>query len=161
MHYPYGCAETGLRYRTWVAVNGRGTSAWSLKLSLPAAEQRTLERMAEALRSSEPRLVSMFAIFSRLTQNETWPRWEQLLPTTPAWLMWLTTIARRLPGGQTARGRRRWRQTLVLTNVAIVVGLLLALTGIYVHRTPACSAEHPRSAPVATALQSCAVAGAK
>jgi hypothetical protein len=117
--------------------------------------------MAEALRSSEPRLVSMFAIFSRLTQNETRPRWEQLLPTTPAWLMWLTTIARRLPGGQTARGRRCWLQTLVFTNVAIIVGLLLALTGIYIHGTPACSAEHPRSALIATAPQSCAVSGAK
>jgi hypothetical protein len=117
--------------------------------------------MAEALRSSEPQLVSMFAIFTRLTQNEAWPRWEQLLPATPGWLMWLATIMRRLPGGQTARGRRHWLQSLVLTNVAIVVGLLLALTGIYLHGAPACSAAHPRSALVATSRHSCPPSGAR
>jgi hypothetical protein len=116
--------------------------------------------MAEALRSSEPRLVSMFAIFTRLTQNETWPRWEQLLPATPVWLSWLTTIMRRLPGGQTALGRRRWLQTLVLANVAVVVGLLLALTGIYLHGSPACSAQHQRDAAVVNARQSCPLSGA-
>jgi len=129
-------------------------------MSLPAAELRTLERMAEALRSSEPRLVSMFAIFTRLTQNETWPRWEQLLPATPGWLRWLTTLMRRLPGGQTARGRRRWLQTLVLANVAVVVGLLLALTGSYLHGSPACSGQHPRAAALASPRQSCPLSDA-
>jgi hypothetical protein len=151
----------GLRYGSWVAVHGTETSPWSPRLSLPEAEQRTLERMAEALLSSEPRLVSMFAIFTRLTQNETWPRWEQLLPATPAWLLWLTTIAQRLPGGQTARGRRRWSQIMVLTNVAIAVGLLLALTGLYLHGSPACIAVPAHSALFATARQSCPLSGAK
>jgi hypothetical protein len=116
--------------------------------------------MAEALRSSEPRLVSMFAIFTRLTQNETWPRWEQLLPATPAWLMWLTSLVRKLPGGQTERGRRRRRQMLVLTHVAIAVGVLLALGGIYLHGSPACSTPHLGSALAATARQSCPLSGA-
>jgi hypothetical protein len=128
-------------------------------LSLPAAQERALERIAEALRSSEPRLASMFAIFTRLTQNESRPRREQLPSAVPAWLMWLTVTTRRLPGGQNERGRRCWRQTLILTPVAIVVGLLLALTGIYLHSSRACSAGQPRSTLVATARHSCPVSG--
>jgi uncharacterized protein involved in cysteine biosynthesis len=102
----------------------------------------------------------MFAIFTRLTQNETRPRWEQLLPATPAWLMWLTTIVRRLPGGQTKRGRRRLLRIVVLANVALAVGLVLAMTGIHLHGSPACSAQHPPSTLAMTARQSCPLSGA-
>jgi hypothetical protein len=129
-------------------------------LSLPAAQERALDSIAEALRSSEPRLASMFAIFTRLTQNETRPRWEQLLPANPAWLLWLTTLMRRLPGGQTKRGRRRWLQMVVLTQVAIAVGLVLALTGISPHGSPACSAQQPRSTLAVSGRQSCPLSGA-
>jgi hypothetical protein len=47
-------------------------------MSLPAAEQRVLNGMAEAMRASEPRLVSMFAMFTRLARNEAAPGQEQL-----------------------------------------------------------------------------------
>jgi hypothetical protein len=47
-------------------------------MSLPAAQQRVLDGMAEAMRASEPRLVSMFAMFTRLTTNEAAPGREQL-----------------------------------------------------------------------------------
>jgi len=102
----------------------------------------------------------MFAIFTRLTQNEARPRREQLPAATPAWLMWLSAFMRRLPGGQTERGRRRWRRMLVLTHVAIAAGLLFALTGIYVHGSPACSAQHSRLTLVASASRSCPLSGA-
>ena len=129
-------------------------------MSLPAGQQRTLDAIAEGLCTSEPKLASMFAIFTRLTQNEARPRREQLPAATPAWLMWLSAFMRRLPGGQTERGRRRWRRMLVLTHVAIAAGLLFALTGIYVHGSPACSAQHPRATAVASARQSCPLSGA-
>src|SRR6266571_5110339 len=37
-----------------------------LKMSLPACQQRALDRMEGALRASEPHLTSMYAVFARL-----------------------------------------------------------------------------------------------
>ncbi len=39
-------------------------------MSLPACQQRVLDRMEGALRDSEPRLTSMYAIFARLNAGE-------------------------------------------------------------------------------------------
>jgi hypothetical protein len=39
-------------------------------MSLPACQQRVLDRMEGALRASEPHLTSMYAIFSRLNAGE-------------------------------------------------------------------------------------------
>jgi hypothetical protein len=39
-------------------------------MSLPACQQRALDRMEGALRASEPQLASMYAIFSRLNASE-------------------------------------------------------------------------------------------
>ena len=39
-------------------------------MSLPAAQQRVLERMEGALQVSEPQLVSMFSIFTRINADE-------------------------------------------------------------------------------------------
>lgn len=39
-------------------------------MALPACQQRALDRMEGALRASEPRLVSMYAIFGRLNAGE-------------------------------------------------------------------------------------------
>jgi hypothetical protein len=79
-------------------------------MSLPACQQRALDRMEGALRASEPRLASMYAIFGRLNAGEP-------------------IGAERLP-----RKRLRWLQAgtamyaIVLVPVmfaAIVVGALL------------------------------------
>ena len=39
-------------------------------MSLPACQQRALDRMEGALRASEPHLASMYAIFGRLNAGE-------------------------------------------------------------------------------------------
>ena len=39
-------------------------------MSLPASQQRVLDRMEGALQASEPQLVSMFSIFSRINADE-------------------------------------------------------------------------------------------
>src|SRR6266702_8257538 len=41
-----------------------------LKMSLPACQQRALDRMEGALRASEPHLTSMYAVFARLNAGE-------------------------------------------------------------------------------------------
>jgi hypothetical protein len=52
-------------------------------MSLPACQQRTLDRIDTALRVREPRLASMFAIFTRLAADEETPWWERL--RAPRW----------------------------------------------------------------------------
>jgi hypothetical protein len=49
-------------------------------MSLPASEVRVLSRIEEGLVSRDPRLRSLFAIFTRLTWQEAMPAREQLRP---------------------------------------------------------------------------------
>jgi hypothetical protein len=53
-------------------------------MGLPASQQRVLDRIEEALKKREPRLASMFAMFTRLTVHEGVPRIEALDPV-PWW----------------------------------------------------------------------------
>jgi hypothetical protein len=54
-------------------------------MSLPACQQRVLDRMEDALRASEPHLTSMYSIFSRLNTGEP-VRAEQLVRKQLGWL---------------------------------------------------------------------------
>jgi hypothetical protein len=47
---------------------------------MPVSEQRVLDVMESELEGGEPRLGSMFAIFTRLTRDEGAPRTESLWP---------------------------------------------------------------------------------
>jgi hypothetical protein len=47
-------------------------------MSLPVAEERTLTSIEQALRSRDPRLNSLFSIFTRLTWQEAMPTIEQI-----------------------------------------------------------------------------------
>ena len=63
-------------------------------MTLPAAQQRVLDRMEGALQASEPQLTSMFAIFTRLNSEEPVGA-EPLARPRPRRLRWLragTTI---------------------------------------------------------------------
>jgi hypothetical protein len=63
-------------------------------VSLPASQQRVLDRMEGALQTSEPHLVSMFSIFTRINADEPVGA-EPLARPRPRRLRWLragTTI---------------------------------------------------------------------
>lgn len=47
-------------------------------MSLPVAEERTLTNIEQALRSRDPRLNSLFSIFTRLNLQEAMPSLEQI-----------------------------------------------------------------------------------
>jgi hypothetical protein len=47
-------------------------------MSLPARQQRLLDRIERTLRATEPHMASKFAIFTRLTKDEGPARTEQL-----------------------------------------------------------------------------------
>jgi hypothetical protein len=49
-------------------------------MSLPACQQRALDRIATTLLAGDPRLGSLFGIFTRLTWHEAMPRIEQVKP---------------------------------------------------------------------------------
>jgi hypothetical protein len=53
-------------------------------MGLPARQQRVLDRIEEALKRREPRLASMFAMFTRLNIGERLP-WIEALETVPWW----------------------------------------------------------------------------
>jgi hypothetical protein len=48
----------------------RGFPGQSIGVSLPVSQQRVLAGIENALEGGEPRLGSMFAIFTRLTQDD-------------------------------------------------------------------------------------------
>ena len=49
-------------------------------MSLPARQQRVLDRIEHSLHVCEPHLKSMFAVFTELTGDEQMPRQEELRP---------------------------------------------------------------------------------
>jgi len=55
-----------------------GIDERSVRMSLPAGQQRILNAIEEALRVHDSRLASMFATFTRLTRQEEMPEVEQL-----------------------------------------------------------------------------------
>jgi hypothetical protein len=66
-------------------------------VSLPACQQRALEKMESALQACEPRLASMFAIFTRLARDEAVPRRESLRAETRVAWGWLGGLAAATP----------------------------------------------------------------
>lgn len=47
-------------------------------MGLPARQRRILETIENSLRHSDPRLIALFAVFSRLNLNEEMPRIEEI-----------------------------------------------------------------------------------
>lgn len=78
-------------------------------MSLPPAQQRILDGIADALRASEPRLAAMFAIFTKLTKNDAAP-WREQLPARRSIRTWLAWLALLSPRTWLARRKRLARR---------------------------------------------------
>ena len=63
-------------------------------MSLPVSRQWVLQGIESALEGGEPRLRSMFAIFTRLTRDDGAPRTESLPPRASVRRAWLTARRR-------------------------------------------------------------------
>jgi hypothetical protein len=113
-------------------------------VSLPVSQQRVLVRIERDLKGCEPRLVSMFAIFARLTSDEEVPRTESLPSRTSL----------RRP----ARTNRLRRPARTVTLQAIIaVPLMLGLVALLIFLTVSSSAAHacrPSPAPRVATCQS-------
>ena len=122
-------------------------------MSLPASQQRVLDHIEDTLKRREPRLASMFAIFTRLTSNEALPRRESLA-VAPWW------SARRwaMPGRHGHSPVAQMRAAVLLTLAAVLV---VAAVFVGMNQSPAgCGGPVIARGPLtpATHLQSCPAA---
>lgn len=95
-------------------------------MSLPASQQRVLDRIEDTLKRREPRLASMFAIFTRLTSNEALPRRESLHPAP-----WWSPHRWAAPGrhGYGPVPRVRAVVLLALAAVLVVAAVFVGMSG--------------------------------
>jgi hypothetical protein len=102
-------------------------------MSLPAAQERILVTIEGRLRESDPRLCSLFVIFSRLSRGEAMPRREQIAPRPVAdHLVPAAALARRV----CRRPVTRIRALLLLPAAITAMMCALAIaTGFPSHRT--------------------------
>jgi hypothetical protein len=114
-------------------------------MSLPASQQRVLDRIEEALNTREPRLASMFAMFTRLNVHERLPRIEALNPV-PWWS----------PKRYHPSARIRAVVLLTLAAALVVSGVLVGMSqsrggchGPIMLRGPLIGTTHVRHCPAA------------
>ncbi len=111
-------------------------------MSLPARQQRVLERMEDGLRAAEPHLASMFGIFARLNVAEPVTT-ERLIPR-PRW---------RRPPGATL-------YAVVIFPVIFSLVVIGALLSGSAHSTRTCDVGYSISGGAASASRSqCQTAG--
>jgi hypothetical protein len=96
-------------------------------MTLPASQQHALDAIDDVLQCAEPRLATMFGVFTDLTGQEAMPAVETLPPGR-----WWSRY--RLPGhhyrpGRQPRGRRAARR---LGRVVLVPLLLIAAVGLLI-----------------------------
>lgn len=97
-------------------------------MTLPARQQRILDGMAVSLQERDPRLASLFSIFTRLTRQEPMPRAEEMPPG-------------RSPGHRGRRdrpqpqGRRPGRSAAWLRAIVIPVALAAVAAVLFLSLT--------------------------
>jgi len=131
-------------------------------MSLPACQERVLSAIADALRAGEPRLVSRFAIFTRLTSGEELPHTEQIV--RQPWLRRMLARAGRavrllfprpaVRGGTAVRPAVRLRAVVVLPVLLITMASATIATAIA--GTHTCAPAPRRLAITQTRWATCA-----
>ncbi len=119
-------------------------------MSLPACQQRVLDRIGASLQATEPRLAGMFAIFTRLCKGEAPPLREQL-KAQAAPIAWLTGLIWSAGHARTARARH-WGRVLVVSQVAIAFALIAVLIGSFT-RAPSCASQRMSRGSAVTAAR--------
>jgi hypothetical protein len=111
-------------------------------VSLPAGQQQVLDRIESDLEGCEPRLQSMFAIFTRLTRDDGAPLTESLRPEG---------------------GRRRWtwpdRGNTGALRAVVAIPIVLGLVALLVLAVLSSSAPRGCRATAGIHIQTCQSAG--
>jgi len=111
------------------------------RMSLPTGQQRVLEKIEGRLTESDPRLVSLFTIFSRLNLAEKMPWIEQIRPRPVAYR--ISTIAAWGRGiGRRPAARVRAMMLLPAALIAMACALTIAF-GFPGNQRPAPGARTP------------------
>jgi hypothetical protein len=105
-------------------------------MSLPARQQRVLDRIESPLHACDPYLRSMFAIFTKLTSDEEMPRLEELKSRSLPLPGWLKRLARSGRERQMARGA--WaagtpgtaRRAIIMVPIILLALAPAALLGL-------------------------------
>jgi hypothetical protein len=108
-----------------------------MNMSLPVAQQHTLDTIANGLRRSAPKLAAKYAIFSRLCSAEALPRREQL-DTSRGWRDCWSRSSRQ----RATRGLRSspWALiALLASQVAVAFVLLAVVLGVGWHGSTGCA----------------------
>jgi hypothetical protein len=110
-------------------------------MSLPTRQLRKLEEIEGSLTGSDPRLRSLFAIFTRLTRGEVMP-WFEEVPVRP--IADGLAAVRRLVGRIARRPAVRVRALLLLPAMlgALVCGIMIA-AGVHGRAAASVSAKPP------------------
>ena len=74
-------------------------------MGLPVGQRRSLDEIENSLRASDPRLASLFTIFTRLNHDEEMPVIEQLMASAVGLWAMLAAVGRRLIASPRARFR--------------------------------------------------------
>jgi hypothetical protein len=85
-------------------------------MSLPARQQRALDRIDQTLAVDDPRLGSMFEIFSRLTLDEPMPVSERV-----------------------TAGLKRVLRPAMMVSIALIASLTVLLVSVPAHASSRCS----------------------
>ena len=113
-------------------------------MGLPVGQRKDLDKIENALRASDPRLVSLFAIFTRLNHDEEMPAMEQLKAGLAQLWLWLrirpASSGRRLGAISGARLR-----TALFFPVALAVMTCTMLLSGGISGSPWCTSA-PRAA---------------
>jgi hypothetical protein len=98
-------------------------------MSLPASQQRALDVIADTMATREPRLASMFAMFTRLATGEALPR-RETLDLVPWWSprRWSSPGRHRGPLGR-ARAAALLALAAALVVSAVFLGMSQSSTG--------------------------------
>jgi hypothetical protein len=89
-------------------------------MSLPASEQKAASRIEHGLMTTDPRLTSLFTIFTRLTRHEAMPAIEQI--------------------------RQRWWRPPQCAVIAVVIALIIGAAVLSSVFSPSACAGAPRLA---------------
>lgn len=118
-------------------------------MSLPACQQRVLDRIETALQRREPRLTAMFAMFTRLNTNERIPRIEHL--EIPPWWAW------RRRGHLSRLHRPVALRAMLLVPLAAMVAVVAMFASMSTSRAscvpadgltgPVAAPSHPKNCP--------------
>jgi hypothetical protein len=118
-------------------------------MSLPACQQRVLDRIENALQRREPRLTAMFTMFTRLNTNERIPRIEHL--EVPPWWAW------RRRGHLRQLGRPAALRAMILIPLAAMMAVVVMFVNMRTSRTscvpadgltgPVAAPSHPEGCP--------------